>query len=73
MERGHVKNQMALATPAEITQMRGVVGKLNWASRKCMPQGSGLLAGTLPNPVVKDLTNANAALRRTFVHNDVAF
>ena len=52
--------------------MRGVGGKLNWASREGMPQGAGdasLLASTLPNAVVKDLTNANAALRR-LLHND---
>ena len=73
LERGRGKDQTAPATPAEITQMRGVVGKLNWASREGMPQGAGdasLLASTLPNPVVKDLTNANAALRR-LMHNDM--
>ena len=73
LECGRGKDQTAPATPAEITQMRGVVGKLNWATREGMPQGAGdasLLASTLPNPVVKDLTNANAALRR-LMHNDM--
>ena len=72
LERGRGKDQEALATPQEITQMRGVVGKLNWASREGMPQGAGdasLLAGTLPHPKVKDLTAANAALRR-LIAND---
>ena len=71
--RGRGKDQEADATPSEITQMRGVVGKLNWSSREGMPQGAGdasLLAGTLPNPKVKDLTAANAALRR-LIQNDV--
>ena len=71
MERGRGKDQSALATP-QITQMRGVVGKLNWASREGMSQGAGdasLLASTLPNPTVKDLTNSNAALRR-LLQND---
>ena len=72
MERGRGKDQSAVATPQEITQMRGVVGKLNWASREGMSQGAGdasLLASTLPNPTVKDLTNSNAALRR-LLQND---
>ena len=72
MERGRGKDPEALTSVGEITQMRGVVGKLNCASREGMPQGSGdanLLAGTLPNPKVKDLTAANAALRR-LIQND---
>ena len=72
LERGQGKHQDTLATPTEITQMRGVVGKLNCASREGMPQGAGdasLLAGTLPTPKVKDLTAANAALRR-LLQND---
>ena len=53
--------------------MRGVTGQLNWASRQAMPQGAGdarLLSSTLPNPKIKDLTEANAALRR-LIQNDV--
>ena len=47
--------------------MRGLMGKLNWATREGMPQGAGdssLLSATLPTPKVKDLQEANAALRR---------
>ena len=47
--------------------MRGLVGKLSWAARQGMPQGAGdasILASTLPTPCVKDLSEANAALRR---------
>ena len=73
IERGRGKDQDAFASPGEITQMRGVVGKLSWASREGMPQGAGdasLLAGTMPTPKVRDLTAANAALRR-LIQNDV--
>ena len=72
LERGRAKDQNADATDREITQMRGVCGKLNWVAREGMPQGSGdasLLSGTLPQPKVKDLTEANAALRR-LMQND---
>ena len=47
--------------------MRGILGNLNWATREGMPQGAGeasLLASTMPNPLVKDVQEANAALRR---------
>ena len=67
LERGRGKDHEADASPQESTQMRGVGGILNWSGREGMPQGAGdasLLAGTLPTPKVKDLTNANAALRR---------
>ena len=73
LERGRGKDQEAEATPQEITQMRGVVGKISWTAREGAPQGAGdasLLAGTFPQPKVKDLTAANAALRR-LVDNDV--
>ena len=67
IERGRGKDQEAYATPQEITQMRGVVGKISWIAREGAPQGAGdasLLAVTFPQPRVKDLTAANAALRR---------
>ena len=73
IDRGRGKDQEADATPNEITQMRGVVGKISWTAREGAPQGAGdasLLAGTFPQPKVKDLTAANAALRR-LVENDV--
>ena len=44
-----------------------------WAVREGQPWGAGdasLLAGTLPNPKVKDLQEANAALRM-LIANDV--
>ena len=65
--------QEADANPTEITQMRGVVGELNWTSREGAPQGAGdasIHAGTQPKPKIKDLTAANAALRRV-IANDV--
>ena len=71
--RGRGKNPKEKADAGEITQMRGLVGKLNWASREGMPQGAGdasLLASTLPNPNIEDLTEANAAMRR-LIQNDV--
>ena len=73
IERGRGKDQEADATPQEITQMRGVVGKISCTAREGAPQGAGdasLLAGTFPQPKVKDLTAANAALRR-LIENDV--
>lgn len=73
IERGRGKDQEADATPQEVTQMRGVVGKISWTAREGAPQGAGdasLLAGTFPHPKVKDLTAANAALRR-LIENDV--
>ena len=73
LERGRGKDQESDATPQEITQMRGVVGKISWTAREGAPQGAGdasLLAGTFPQPKVKDLTAANAALRR-LIDNDV--
>ena len=47
--------------------MRGLTGKLNWATREGMPQACGdasLLSANMPTPKVKDLIEANAALRR---------
>ena len=47
--------------------MRGLNGKLNWAAREGMPQAAGdasLLSACMPNPTVKDIQDANAALRR---------
>jgi len=73
LERGRGKDPKAKANAEEITQMRGVIGKLNWASREGMPQGAGdasLLASTMPEPTIGDLTEANAALRR-LTENDV--
>ena len=67
LERGRAKFPDSEATPTEITAMRGLMGKLNWASREGMPNGSGdasILSATLPKPKVKDLQEANAALRR---------
>ena len=67
LPRGRAKEPKADATPTEITAMRGLVGKLNWTTREGMPNGAGdasLLAGTMPQPQVKDLQEANAALRR---------
>ena len=61
-----------LATPEEVSAMRGLMGKINWAVREAMPQGAGdasLLSGTLPNPKVSDLLEANAALRRLLAHD----
>ena len=72
LARGRTKDLNSEATEREITQMRGVIGKLNWATREGMPQGAGdasILAGTLPKPKVKDLQEANAALRR-LIQND---
>jgi len=73
LARGRGKDPKAKADAGEITQMRGLVGKLNWASREGMPQGAGdasLLASTMPEPTVGDLTEANAAMRR-LIQNDV--
>ena len=73
IERGRMKTPLAPCTPGEIRQMRGVVGKISWAARQGMPQGAGdasILASTLPTPKVKDLADANAALRR-LTANDV--
>ena len=67
LERGRMKDSEALATPAEITAMRGVVGKLNWASREGMPQGCGdcsMLVSCFPKPKVADLLEMNALYRR---------
>ena len=61
------------ATPGEITGMRGLIGSVSWATREGMPYGAGdtsILASTLPQPKVKDLQEANAALRR-LKQNDV--
>ena len=54
--------------------MRGLTGKLNWAAREGMPQAAGdasLLSATMPYPKVKDLQEANAALRRLLQHGEV--
>ena len=62
-----MKQPLDTCNETEIRQMRGLVGKLNWASRQGMPQGAGdasILASILPTPCVKDLSEANAALRR---------
>ena len=67
IEKGRRSKPEALATEEEITAMRGLTGKLNWATREGMPQGCGdasLLSSTMPTPKVKDLIEANAALRR---------
>ena len=61
------------ADASEITAMRGITGKLNRAARMAMPQVAGdasLLSGTMPQPKVKDLREANAALDR-LVRNDL--
>ena len=73
MHRGRCKNPKDLAHEGEITGMRGVCGSLNWAAREGMPQGAGdasLLSSTLPTPTIKDLQEANAALKR-LLQNDV--
>jgi len=72
LERGRCKTPDELATEDEISSMRGLMGKVNWATREGMPNGSGdasLLSGTLPYPRVKDLQEANAALRRLLQAN----
>ena len=65
--RGRMKTPNAEATEAETTRMRGLTGKLNWVAREGMPNGAGdasLLSATMPHPKVKDLAEANAALKR---------
>ena len=72
LERGRCKDPEKEANEAEIIAMRGLLGKLNWATREGMPQGAGdasLLSGTMPKPKVRDLQDANGALRR-LVAND---
>ena len=67
LARGRASDPNSDATAEEITSMRGVVAKLSWATREGMPNGSGdasLLPSTMPQPKVKDLQNANAALYR---------
>jgi hypothetical protein len=67
LARGRCKQPDDEATELEITAFRGLLGKLNWATREGMPNGSGdasLLSGKLPHPKVRDLQEANAALRR---------
>ena len=62
-----MKTPNADATEAETTGMRGLTGKLNWVAREGMPNGAGdasLLSATMPHPKVKDLAEANAALKR---------
>ena len=73
LPKGRCKDPNADATPGEITGMRGLVGSMSWATREGMPYGAGdtsILASTLPQPKVKDLQEANAALRR-LKQNDV--
>lgn len=67
LDRGRCANPEAEAIDLEIFAMRGRMGKLNWATREGMPNGSGdasSLSATMPEPRVKDLQEANAALRR---------
>ena len=54
--------------------MRGLTGKLNWAAREGMPQAAGdasLLSANMLSPRVKDLQEANAALRRLLQQGEV--
>ena len=51
--------------------MRGLMGKLNWATREGMPQEAGtvsLLSATMPTPKIRDISEANASLRRLLAH-----
>ena len=67
LQRGRASTPEAAANESEITAMRGLVGKLNWVAREGMPNGAGdasLLAATMPHPKIKDLQEANTALRR---------
>ena len=67
LQKGRLKIPLAQADDTEITAMRGLNGKLQWAAREGMPHASGdasILAATMPTPTVKDISEANACLRR---------
>ena len=72
MDRGRLKDPATLANDIEVSALRGLLGKINWATREGMPQGAGdasLLSATLPKPTVRDISEANATLRRLLAHD----
>ena len=72
LDRVRGKSPEAEANESEISAMRGLNGKISWVAREGMPQGSGdasILASKMPKPQVKDLQEANAALRRLLAHD----
>ena len=61
-------------TPVEHRGLRAVVGQLQWVARMmCFEEAfsTSLVASTLGEPTVKDLVDANAALRRIQRRDDM--
>lgn len=62
IEKARKRQRYSYCTPQEISQLRTLLGALSWVSKETRPDISGrvaLLQQTMPQPMVKDLVEAN--------------
>ena len=73
LSTGRKRDRMSPATTEEQAQLRSVVGSLNWIVRVCRPDlayDTNHLQTCVQCPVVQDLVEANALLRRAQMTRD---
>ena len=66
IQKGRATQEKELLNERELSSFRGGVASCRWVAREGRPDGSGessTLAGTLPEPVVKDLKDLKPRLR----------
>ena len=74
LPRGRCLDRSNEASDGEVKALRAVAGSLSWIARQCRPDEAGTastLQGSVSRAVVKDLSDANRAVKRLKETEDV--